>query len=299
MVESLWTVEPALFVELIAPTLPASADVVLVKKPVRQVQIVDEKLAVLLRARPKGKRWVISAWVAEAGLDNVTTRLALEVSASNPNEVILESTMGLADVLAAHSSTELKPAALWSYMRRLMEQARLAFDSADLRAKIPMLTVDTAFIVPAKVELAGMWEGYPFDFRVQYGSASLKISADRNTLEPLWFAGMYFDKWDTLSEDQLPSWTQIRSLFATLASRVERAPFIYLFRRVSPSDDEAPWESSGQSSQDAYHNLLARVSRLSDQGYLSGGEFGIFDPTPLNVDERRFPAETPKFEVLS
>lgn len=297
MVESMWTVEPALLVERIAPVLPASADVVLLKKPVRQVQIVDASLAVLLRARPEGDRWILSAWVAEAGLDDPTTRLALEVLAANADEVVSTSSMGLAEVLSAHSSSELKPAALWSYMRRVMESARLFFDTAELRAHVPLLAVESAFVVPARVQLSGMWEGFPFDFRVQYGSASLKVSAARNAVEPLWFAGMYFDKWDALPDSGVPSWSQIGDLFIVLAARVERAPFIYLFKRVSPSDDEAPWESSGQSPQDAYENLLGRVSRLREQGYLSGGEFGAFDPKPLNVDERSFPAVSPKFEV--
>lgn len=298
MSRNVWTVEPALLVERIAPVLPVSANVVLIKSPVRQVQVVDENLAVLLRARPKGDRWLLSAWVAEPGLDGVTTRLALEVLAANPDEVALETHMGLREVLNAHSSSVLKPAALWSYMRRVMENARLVFDTAGLRRHIPLLEVASAFIVPSRVQVSGMWEGFPFDFRVQYGSASLKISADRNTLEPLWFSGMYFDKWDSLSDASVPSWAQIESLFVTLAARVERAPFIYLFRRILPSDDEAPWESSGQSPEDAYENLLSRMSRLRDQGYLIGGESNVFDPKPLNVDERQFPAQSPKFEVF-
>lgn len=297
MADGMWTVEPALLVERIAPVLPASADVVLLRSPVRQVQVVDESLAVLLRATPEGDRWLLSTWVAEPGLDGVTTRLALEVLAANPDEIVIRTAMELPDVLRAHSSSELKPAALWSSLRRVMEDARLSFDTAGLRARVPLLEVESAFIVPGRVQLSGAWEGFPFDFRVQYGSASLKISSDRAALEPLWFAGMYFDKWDTLSDSSIPSWAQIESLFTTLASRVERAPFIYLFRRIAPSDDEAPWESSGQSPQDAYENLLGRMSRLRDQGYLSGGESGIFDPKPLNVDERRFPVQAPTFEV--
>jgi len=297
MVDGVWTVEPALLVERVAPVLPVSADVALVKEPVRQVQIVDESLAVLLRARPDGDRWVLSTWVAEAGLDGPTTRLALEVLAANTDEVVSTASMGLSDVLSAHSSTVLKPVALWSYLRRVMEDARLHFDTAPLRAHIPLLRVDSAFIVPARVQVSGVWEGFPFDFRVQYGSASLKVSAARNAVEPLWFAGMYFDKWDALPDSGVPSWPQVVALFTVLASRMERAPFIYLFKRVGPGEDEAPWESSGQSPEDAFENLLGRVSRLREQGYLAGADFGAFDPRPLNVDERRFPAVSPKFDV--
>lgn len=298
MSDSVWTLEPALMVERIATVIPPQYEIAFVRSPRKQIQVIAPEMGVLLRGEPENNAWRVRAWVAEAGLEPVTAELALEVLAAQDDACVFESTMTQQDVLKAHSSSELKPAALWSYLRRTMEQARLAFDTKGLRAKIPALQPESAMVVPGRVQISGLWEGYRFEFRVQYGSASLTANDPHLASDPLWFAGMYFDKWDTPNGETVPSWDQIEPVFLTLARRLERAPFVYLFRRVSPSDDEAPWESSGQSAEDAFENLLARVSRLRDQGYLSGADNGIFYPQPLNEDIRRFPAVQPKFEVL-
>lgn len=298
MNERVWMRDAALIVERLSLVLPSSARIALVREPVRQVQIVDVDLAVVLRAIPSDAGWVVSTWVSEHGLDAATTELALEVLATQPEALVERSSLSPADVLAAHSSTEIKPAALWSSFRRLMERARLTFDTSSLRARVPALTIDQSYVGLGKVQINGHWEGFPYEFRVQYGSAALKVMGSSDSSEPLWFAGMYFDKWDTRDEvDGLPTWDQIQSLFVVLAARIERAPFVYLFRRVSPSGDETPWESSGQSAEDAFENLLARVSRLKEQGYMAGHDSGAFYPEPLNRDRRRFPDVPPAFEV--
>lgn len=291
MSDPVWTLAPALLVERIATVLPASASIALVRTPVRQVQIIDTDLSVVVRAVPSGRRWKIRAWAAESHLDAVTAELALEVLASSPEPATLETLMSLDDVLRAHSSSALKPAALWSYLRRVMEQARLTFDTAGLRAQVPALTVSRAELDPWKVRVAGVWDGFAFELKIQYGSASLTVG-DSGSVEPLWFSGMYFE----LGE-MAPSWEQVTPVLVTLAQRIERAPFVYLFTRAKATVEETPWESSGRSAQDAFENLLTRVSRLREQGYLVGGEFGAFDPVPLNRDERRFPKTLPAFEV--
>lgn len=268
------------------------------------LRVYDAVTQTLLIAVPGRDRWVVSGWGLRDWNDPDMAALALEVAASSQEpEVTVEWTLDTLRALAFErrsAGVEVLDA-VWQLLRELCGDTQLQAVTRHLRARIPGLEITTAGgVVP--FQATGTWWGHPWYFRLRWDVASLKVGGDSPVVKPLWSAEMPHTSGEMPDHPYLHneiSWQEFEDVFCALAISLKKAPFHYLFARTGhrqSADTEPQWGGYGNSPAEAFESLLLRVHGFVDEGYLTPGM--EFDPVPVNVDDRVFPATAPTFAVL-
>jgi hypothetical protein len=173
---------------------------------------------------------------------------------------------------------------------------------------IPGVVVSSAGgMFPFQAE--GLIHGYPFYYRHEWGSASLRvgeIDGETPYLDSLWSSRVDYD--DKIGEENFPK------LLIQLVSLLEKSQFLYKFkgRRIdflndgswsfTVSDefekhDRGAW---GHNAVEAFMELRKPNEYLIEHGCSAEQQDAIwvahdYDPIPTNRDERKFPEFNPSF----
>jgi hypothetical protein len=300
-----WAAHPPYFLACVEPVIPASITASMPRvNGLTHLALEDLRQAVRLEAEPTASgTWLIRLWAASAEQSPEAIALSLAVTrASEPPVLVQAITTG--DALGEISDSERTNVtgplgfdasyqmALWRLFRRAMAHARTLADTAELRRRLPGLDVDyMGGSAPFQVE--GAWHGYAFYFRYRYDTVRLQVGAGAGGQHPLWIAEL--TEAESAGFHGALSVDEFTQLFLRLASQLQRAPFIYLFKPTSPEviAREGPWQSAGHSAESALALLRERVRDLRHDSYL---DMEIeFDDTPVNEDLRVFPDQAPPF----
>lgn len=263
------------------------------------LRIFDSQTQTLLLATPNLHGWTSSGWGLPEFVDPTLAALALEVAVSTREPDLVETwTLDAArSQLASHVSRHEMSAldALWALLDGFARRTKVYASTARLRSRVPGLIITNAGGAhPFQAE--GSWAGHDWYFRYRYDVASLRVGGTNVVGSPLWSAETSYESGYPADGEAL-SWTEFENLFCLLAVSLTKAPFHYLFAPEGSEQDSGnpQWGGYGNTPEEAYQSLLERVAQFEHEGYITPGL--VFDPRPLNIDDRAYPVVPPVFVV--
>jgi hypothetical protein len=144
----------------------------------------------------------------------------------------------------------------------------------------PGLSIQT-FKGSSPIQSEGIFHTLPFVFHYYNKKATFKVGEDPIGLP------LYQSEVETKTNETSISLDDFFSFLDILIPRLEKAPFLYRFRkRRSPKNTNSEiYLSWGKTSKEAYDLLLVNEEHKSSN----------IDPTPLENDTRKFPKKDPVF----